>query len=633
MKIPFEVPAAKHQPLVQAKPIHPPTQGTSRPATKLVIAQSQIDASPKMLQLRSLQENIDRSWKTQQTLQLQARADQSSVKQSQQKNWNSGLPSQLKAGIESLSGHSMDDVNVHYNSSKPAQVKALAFAQGQNIHLGPGQEKHLAHEAWHVVQQKQGRVKPTLQMKGGLSVNDDKGLEREADVMGAKASRWQAGSVTLQKTEVPSKAPLQRQVIQRVIEERVVTGISHLVVLQNGSLYNESFLENEYKEVTEEDLVEIETDEPLRSRRGPNQEEFAIQDNTFEATTPRLRMNDDEKAGDNEETESSSQPYVWYPVRSLNYKAVPPDTYIRVDVMRKLEGWEAQALEKIDRYAYAADYARSREGKHWWASFNNDNEKRTVGVNVLNATAVINMRKVMLADDSVVPNSDDLNTWMGNRDFARLFRSLVPQQSQRQMKAILAFSNSKIRKAFKSMDSTGVLSNPNHFILSLLAENEEENEHLDLLNADEDHANSIVNCEEFAMYILVGSGFMTRLELSTLLKVAASENNLKPVYEAMGFYSGNLKQVGDQETKEGETLNSGILFEVNTKKTSIVNHVVFAAGKYVMELAFGDQLCEWRAEKSTTTEYLNTAASKNKMVMYSPLSRRNVEAAMNKYGS
>ena len=46
------------------------------------------------------------------------------------------------------------------------------------------------HEAWHVVQQKQGRVKPTLQAKRAL-INDDAGLEQEADVMGAKALRTQ----------------------------------------------------------------------------------------------------------------------------------------------------------------------------------------------------------------------------------------------------------------------------------------------------------------------------------------------------------------------------------------------------------------------------------------------------------
>ncbi len=97
-----------------------------------------------------------------------------------------GLPDNLKSGIENLSGMSMDDVNVHYNSSKPTQLQAHAYAQGTDIHVASGQEKHLPHEAWHVVQQKQGRVKPTMQMQG-VNVNDDKGLEREADVMGGKA--------------------------------------------------------------------------------------------------------------------------------------------------------------------------------------------------------------------------------------------------------------------------------------------------------------------------------------------------------------------------------------------------------------------------------------------------------------
>jgi hypothetical protein len=97
------------------------------------------------------------------------------------------MPDNLKSGIENLSGYSMDDVKVHYNSSQPAQLKALAYAQGTDIHIAPGQEKHLAHEAWHVVQQKQGRVKPTRQMKLGVPVNDDAGLEKEADDMGAKA--------------------------------------------------------------------------------------------------------------------------------------------------------------------------------------------------------------------------------------------------------------------------------------------------------------------------------------------------------------------------------------------------------------------------------------------------------------
>ncbi|SDT12225.1 protein of unknown function [Mucilaginibacter mallensis] len=99
---------------------------------------------------------------------------------------SNALPHQLQQGVEALSGMSMAGTSVHYNSSAPAQIGALAYAAGNQIHLGPGQEQHLPHEAWHVVQQKQGRVKPTLQAKG-LAVNDDHALETEADVMGQRA--------------------------------------------------------------------------------------------------------------------------------------------------------------------------------------------------------------------------------------------------------------------------------------------------------------------------------------------------------------------------------------------------------------------------------------------------------------
>jgi hypothetical protein len=98
-----------------------------------------------------------------------------------------GLPKRLKAGAEALSGLALDDVEVHYNSAKPAALNALAYTQGSDIHVAPGQEHHLPHELWHAVQQKQGRVKPTLQRKG-IGINDDEGLEREADAMGARAA-------------------------------------------------------------------------------------------------------------------------------------------------------------------------------------------------------------------------------------------------------------------------------------------------------------------------------------------------------------------------------------------------------------------------------------------------------------
>ena len=97
-----------------------------------------------------------------------------------------GLPAQLRAGMEALSGMDLSGVRVHRNSSQPAQLNALAYAQGDDIHLGPGQEEHLPHEAWHVVQQKQGRVREVTRV-AGLPVNDDAGLEQEADLIGKRA--------------------------------------------------------------------------------------------------------------------------------------------------------------------------------------------------------------------------------------------------------------------------------------------------------------------------------------------------------------------------------------------------------------------------------------------------------------
>jgi hypothetical protein len=98
------------------------------------------------------------------------------------------LPAELRAKLERMSGIDLRDVRVHRNSDRPASVGALAFAQGNEIHLGPGQEQHLPHEAWHVVQQRQGRVGPMPQRKSASPVVDDPDLEAEADEMGARAA-------------------------------------------------------------------------------------------------------------------------------------------------------------------------------------------------------------------------------------------------------------------------------------------------------------------------------------------------------------------------------------------------------------------------------------------------------------
>lgn len=126
-----------------------------------------------------------------------------------------GLPAQLKAGVEQLAGISLDHVRVHRNSDKPAQLNAHAYAQGHDIHLAPGQERHLPHETWHVVQQMQGRVAPTGQF-AGAAVNDSPTLEKEADTMGARAVRATA-DVARSVTQRISKASGER-IVQRVLD-------------------------------------------------------------------------------------------------------------------------------------------------------------------------------------------------------------------------------------------------------------------------------------------------------------------------------------------------------------------------------------------------------------------------------
>lgn len=100
----------------------------------------------------------------------------------QERTNNTGIPNEIKDSAEKMSGYSLDDVRVNYNSDKPAQLQALAYTQGNQVHIGPGQEKHLKHEIGHVIQQKQGRVRPTAFINNA-PVNEDESLEKEADKM------------------------------------------------------------------------------------------------------------------------------------------------------------------------------------------------------------------------------------------------------------------------------------------------------------------------------------------------------------------------------------------------------------------------------------------------------------------
>lgn len=110
------------------------------------------------------------------------------------KKKHTGLPDDLKSGIESLSGESMEGVKVHYNSAIPIPIKSDAYSQGTDIHIGSEQVKHSPHEKWHVVQQKKERIKPALTTNAEVDINDDHLLENEANAMGSKALQMKSNS-------------------------------------------------------------------------------------------------------------------------------------------------------------------------------------------------------------------------------------------------------------------------------------------------------------------------------------------------------------------------------------------------------------------------------------------------------
>lgn len=111
-----------------------------------------------------------------------------------------GIPTQMKLDFERRSGLSFDDVRVHYNSDKPRKIGALAYTQGNQVHVGPGQEQHLRHELGHVVQQKRGLVQPTTWING-LPVNDSPELEHAANV-GFSMSRGHYSSASVQSAAI-----------------------------------------------------------------------------------------------------------------------------------------------------------------------------------------------------------------------------------------------------------------------------------------------------------------------------------------------------------------------------------------------------------------------------------------------
>jgi hypothetical protein len=106
------------------------------------------------------------------------------------------LPAGVRGKMERAFDSSFEDVRVYERSGSAAALGAQAVTAGSGIHFAPGAyapgtsdgDALIGHELAHVVQQRQGRARATLQTKG-LPLSVDTALEREADTLGARAAR------------------------------------------------------------------------------------------------------------------------------------------------------------------------------------------------------------------------------------------------------------------------------------------------------------------------------------------------------------------------------------------------------------------------------------------------------------
>lgn len=124
------------------------------------------------------------------------------------------LPGAVQAKMDHSFSTDFSNVRIHTGAAA-ASIGAMAYTQGNHIHFAPGQYRPqsasgqtlLGHELAHVVQQRAGQVQ-ALQGKG-ITLNVNRTLEADADVMGAQAARGEVVNQPKQRSN-----PGIREVIQ-----------------------------------------------------------------------------------------------------------------------------------------------------------------------------------------------------------------------------------------------------------------------------------------------------------------------------------------------------------------------------------------------------------------------------------
>jgi hypothetical protein len=274
--------------------------------------------------------------------------------------WSGGerLPERLQRVLEYLSGYDMGDVRVYYASPWPARVGARAFVLGREIHLSPGAEDALEHEAWHVVQQKRGTVHATGVARfddtrlGVVGFNDDEVLELEAELMGRIAR-----SFVMRRDAIPGGWTLRFSPIRRPVLQKHTTVMGVAYAPKELKSFTEAVLKNVGKSVEKVVdlhviLADILNEDLLFSNWDELEREVRVREVGYQAETAMrnlMKENGPKYAGWKEAvkeyTEKAAKTWAAESKLALDQrKTYASETDMSADVGR----FEAEALGKAD---------------------------------------------------------------------------------------------------------------------------------------------------------------------------------------------------------------------------------------------------------------------------------------------
>ena len=227
------------------------SKSDTAPDPALIMKQLKRNMTGSLQMLTEDEEKEKMQRKSQKDKELQMKNDPASPGSKSQ------MPEDVKSKMENSFGTDFSNVNIHKDSDQATNIGALAYTQGSDVHFAPGQyepgstkgQELLGHELTHVVQQREGRVKPDTEQHKGLNINSDTTLEKEADDMGALAAQGKMANVRgsgngVQKANADSQkqADMTNIFASEKVKEEYIDNTKHRLTQSQGS-YGDAILE------------------------------------------------------------------------------------------------------------------------------------------------------------------------------------------------------------------------------------------------------------------------------------------------------------------------------------------------------------------------------------------------------